>query len=223
MLETDASFSKSDSSPTRVLLAEDNDQARVALLALLQRRGYDVTVVNDGLAALNLLSAPNPPSLALIDWEMPRLSGVEVCSTLRKMNGDRYTYIMMLTARDAPADVRAGFAAGVDDFLSKPIDGDQLLARMHCGERILALKARDVERISELEDALTEMRQMKRLVPICMHCRRVRYGSEYWREIDAYVDEEGGELSLAVCPGCTDSHAAVDRADEVEARGSGRH
>jgi sigma-B regulation protein RsbU (phosphoserine phosphatase) len=84
-----------------------------------------------------ILIAPNPPQIALLDWEMPRLDGLHVCRAVRTLPAKNYTYMIMVTARDQAADVLAAFAAGVDDFLSKPVDGSQLLARLRCGERVL--------------------------------------------------------------------------------------
>ena len=193
--------------PTRVLVAEDNETTRVALGFLLEHHGYDVTVVNDGQAALDILLGANPPHVALLDWEMPRLDGLHVCLGIRTMPARQYTYIVILTAHDQASDVLAAFAAGVDDFLSKPVDSAQLLARLRCAERVLALEKRGLERIAELEKAHEEVRQLKHRVPIfCMYCKNVRDGSDCWQEIDAYIHEHTGtEISNGVCPACMES------------------
>ena len=192
--------------PTRVLVAEDNDKTRTALVFLLQRHGYDVTVVNDGQAALDILLGTDPPHIALLDWEMPRLDGLHVCMGIRTMPTRRYTYIVMLTAHDQASDVLAAFAAGVDDFLSKPVDSAQLLARLRCGERVLALEERGVARVAELEKALAEVHQLQRLLPICMYCKKVRDGSDYWHEIEAYIHRHtGADFSHGICPACMES------------------
>ena len=203
MKKPDPTFPNSGAAPTRVLVAEDNDKTRVALVFLLQRHGYDVTVVNDGQAALDILLGPNPPHIALLDWEMPRLDGLHVCLGIRTMPPSHYTYIVMLTAHDRASDVLAAFAAGVDDFLSKPVDGAQLLARLRCGERVLALEKRGEERIADLEKALAEVRQLQRLLPICMYCKKVRDGSDYWHGIEAYIHQHTGtDFSHGICPEC---------------------
>ena len=199
-------FPNSGTTPTRVLVAEDSDKTRVALVFLLERHGYDVSVVADGQAALNVLLGPNPPHIALLDWEMPRLDGIHVCLGVRTMPTRHYTYIVMLTAHDQVSDMLAAFAAGVDDFLSKPVDSAQLLARLRCGERVLTLEKRSEERIAELAKALDEVRQLKHLVPLCMHCKKVCDGSGCWREIDAYIQENSRtDFFNGVCPGCIES------------------
>lgn len=189
--------------PTRVLVAEDDEQTRTALVFLLQRHGFEVTVVKDGQAALERMLAPNPPQVALLDWEMPRLDGIHVARAVRSMPAQRYTYIVMVTAHDRAADVLAAFAAGVDDFLSKPADASQLLARLRCGERILRLEERSAERIAELEAALAEVRRLKRLLPICMYCKKVRDDGDYWHEIESYIRAQTGtDFSHSICPQC---------------------
>lgn len=123
-------------------MAEDDETSRNALVRLLQREGYDVTVVNDGQDAIHILLAPDPPHIALLDWTMPRLDGIHVCLAVRSIPSNPYTYIVMVSGRDEATDALAAFAAGVDDFLSKPLDSSQLLARLRCGLRVLSLEKR---------------------------------------------------------------------------------
>lgn len=201
-------FAASTSTATRVLVAEDDEKTCTALTFLLHRHGFEVTVVHDGQAALEILTAPNPPHIALLDWEMPRMDGLAVCRTVRALPEGvySYTYMIMVTARDEATDMLAAFAAGVDDFLSKPVDSGQLLARLHCGKRVLSLEQRCTQRIAELERALDEVRQLKRLLPICMYCKKVRDDGDYWQEIDAYLhDQTGTDFSHGVCPGCVET------------------
>jgi len=201
-----AIFPNSNPTPTRVLVAEDDERSRTGLVRLLERDGYDVTVANDGQAAINILLAPNPPQIALLDWEMPRLDGIHVCWAVRSIPANPYTYIIMVTARAEPADALAAFSAGVDDFLSKPIDSLQLLARLRCGERVLGLEKRCAERIAELKSALGEVRKLRSLLPICKYCKKVRDDAGCWKVFDGYLrDEVGTDFSKVVCPDCMEN------------------
>jgi len=192
--------------PIRVLVAEDDDKTRSALVFLLQRHGYEVSVASDGQAAFEKLMVLNPPQIALLDWEMPLLDGLHVCRAVRSLPESRYTYIVMVTARDDPQDVLAAFAAGVDDFLAKPADSAQLLARLRCGERVLGLEQRYAERVAELELALDEVRQLQRLLPICMYCKKVRDDTDYWQEIEDYIHTQTGtDFSHGICPDCMEN------------------
>jgi len=207
--------------PTRVLVAEDHEQTRMALVFLLKRHGYDVTVVNDGQAAFELLIGSDPPQIAVLDWEMPRLDGLHVCRAVRTFPRAhyRYTYIVMVTARDQVNDALAAFAAGVDDFLSKPVDVAELLARLRCGERVLELEGRCQQRIADLEKTLEEVRQLKRLLPICMYCKKIRDDGDYWQEIENYIrDQTGTDFTHGICPSCMKTVIHQDRPHEPVVR-----
>ena len=186
-----------------MLIADDDPRTARALTFLLQRHRYGVELAADGRTALDILAGPNPPSLALLDWEMPRLDGLHVARAVRSLRGKPYTYLIMVTARDEPEDVLSAFEAGVDDFLSKPVDSAQLLARLRVGERVLALEERLASRVSELEHTLNQLRHLKSLLPICVYCKKVRDDSDYWHEIDAYIYQKTGtDFSHGVCPDC---------------------
>lgn len=203
MSRSAVTFPNSGATPTRVLVAEDDETSRNALVRLLQRDGYDVTVANDGQAAIDILLAPNPPHIALLDWGMPRLDGIHVCWAVRSIASNPYTYIIMVTGRDQSADALAAFAAGVDDFLSKPLDQLQLLARLRCGERVLGLEKRYAERLADLENAAQKMRKLTHLLPICTECRKVRNDNDYWQDIEAYrADPAGAPSAQGICPAC---------------------
>ena len=186
-------------------MVEDDPRTQKALVFLLQRHGYTATTANDGQAALDILTNRDSPSIVLLDWEMPKLSGIDVCRLLRAMPLQRYIYIIMVTARDSAEDLLAAFTAGADDFLPKPADTAQLLARMRSGERVLALELRLEERIAELQQTLLEVSHLKRLLPICMYCKKVRDDGDYWQEIDAFIHEHTGtDFSHGICPACAE-------------------
>ena len=212
-------FPNSNSTPTRVLVAEDDERSRNGLVRLLQRDGYEVTVANDGQAAIDILLAPNSPQIALLDWEMPRLDGIHVCWAVRSIPSNPYTYIIMVTAKAEAADGLAAFAAGVDDFLSKPMDSLQLLARLRCGERVLGLEKRCSERIAELNSALEEVRKLRSLLPICKYCKKVHDENGCWQHFEAYVREKAStDSSHVICPECMENAGKADVPDDATAR-----
>jgi diguanylate cyclase (GGDEF)-like protein len=122
-----------------VLIAEDDGASRLVLRRFLEREGYPVLAVADGASAWRELQTPDPPRLAILDWMLPGLDGVEVCRRLRASGRRAYTYVMMLTGRDRHADKLEGFEAGADDYLIKPFDRDEMLARLAVGRRFLEL------------------------------------------------------------------------------------
>jgi two-component system, cell cycle response regulator len=124
----------------RILIADDEDGTRLKLETLLEKLGYEVVVARDGTEAWELLQRDDAPALALLDWLMPGLDGVEVCRRVRRSGRLTYVYIVMLTVKGQKQDLVAGMEAGADDYLSKPFDVEELRVRLHAGERILALQ-----------------------------------------------------------------------------------
>jgi two-component system, cell cycle response regulator len=124
----------------RILIAEDSDVYRRLLTAFLTRWGYEVECVTNGDDALSALLADDAPQLAILDWSMPRSSGIKVCRQLRSSGTKRYTYVLLLTGHTEPDDLVRAFEAGVDDFLTKPFDDRELQARLRAGGRIVTLQ-----------------------------------------------------------------------------------
>jgi sigma-B regulation protein RsbU (phosphoserine phosphatase) len=130
-----------------ILIADDESVSRRILQRLLAKWGYTVISVEDGNAAWELLKTPEAPRMALLDWMMPGLNGVDVCRELRRQRPAPYTYVLLLTAKDAKESVVEGLESGADDYLTKPFNPQELKARI-----------RVVMRLLELEDNLVEAR-----------------------------------------------------------------
>jgi PAS domain S-box-containing protein len=135
----------------KVLVADDDPVWRTLIAAHLQRHGYELVVVPDGTAAAACLSAPEGPRLALLDWVMPGLDGVSLCREVRSHDSAVYTYLILLTSKSDREDVVAGLASGADDYLTKPFEHSELIARLRVGERVIALhqKVRSAQRTTE--------------------------------------------------------------------------
>ena len=129
----------------RILIAEDDVTSRLLLKRVLESWGYEVDVTRDGAEAWRHLSAPNGPKLAILDWMMPEMDGVEVCSRVRALETMQPPYVILLTALDEKDRVVAGLEAGADDYLSKPYDAAELHARVEVGRRLVDLNERLVE------------------------------------------------------------------------------
>ncbi|MFP4354870.1 MAG: response regulator [Phycisphaerae bacterium] len=125
----------------RVLIAEDHRISRFALQALLDKWGFDVVACEDGNQAWEILHQPRGPRLAILDWNMPGMNGMEVCRQVRADNTRDYIYIIMLTARGQKDDIAAGMEAGADDYIIKPFDARELRARLKAARRILDLQS----------------------------------------------------------------------------------
>jgi diguanylate cyclase (GGDEF)-like protein len=139
--------------PMRVLAAEDNPVFQSMLRTLLRKWGYEAIIAHDGDEAWRILEAPDPPRLAVLDWMMPGMDGVQVCQRLRTTRRDTYTYVLLLTARTESEDLVAGMDAGADDYLTKPFNAQELRVRLRAGRRILDLQ--DALRRQASHDGLT--------------------------------------------------------------------
>jgi len=198
----------------RVLLAEDHYVSRHLLERNLQNWGFDVTTVDNGEKAAEVLNSENPPDLAILDWMMPGLDGVEVCQRVRAQEGLPYIYLILLTARSTKEEIAAGLDAGADDYVTKPFDPSELRARLKVGQRVVQLERALKQRVVELQQALDDVRRLKQLLPICMYCKSVRDDGDYWRKIEEYIHTEtGADVSHGICPACMEklSHGDLIR------------
>lgn len=151
--EMDNSFS--------LLIAEDNLPSRMLIEKVLLSEGYGVTSVENGRDALERLKKQFFP-IIITDWEMPEMNGLELCRAVRARNFARYTFIILVTANDAKAQIIEGLEAGADDYITKPFNRAELIARINTGKRIIKLersllKANEEIRILSITDPLTQV------------------------------------------------------------------
>lgn len=142
--------------PQSVLIVDDATTWRKLLSGLLKQWGYHVFEAENGEQALVMLSQ-HPINLLISDWEMPVMDGLTLCRQVRQQFQQRYIYLILLTVRESTDDLRAGFDAGADDFLRKPVNRVELQARLHAGERILQLEQTLESRNRSLSEALQQI------------------------------------------------------------------
>jgi two-component system, cell cycle response regulator len=138
----------------RILIAEDSATSRLFLKHTLSAWGYDVVMTHNGLEAMEELQKSDGPRLAILDWMMPEMDGIEVCQRIRQQAGHPYIYIIMLTAKSAIAELAMALQCGADDYVSKPFDKQELHARLRSGQRILQLQ--DALMFKATHDSVTE-------------------------------------------------------------------
>lgn len=187
----------------QILIAEDDLVSRRALEAALTKWGYTVRAVADGAAAWQALQEDGAPKLAILDWMMPKMDGVEVCRRARAEPRSEMTYLILLTAKGTKEDLVAGLEGGADDYLIKPFNREELKARVQVGLRVVNLQSRLAERVHELEAALSRVKQLQGLLPICSYCKKIRDDHNYWQQIDSYfADHSDAQFSHGICPSC---------------------
>ncbi|HVP51843.1 MAG TPA: response regulator [Terriglobales bacterium] len=189
----------------KILLAEDDPIFALLLQRLLQTE-YEVSLARDGMEAWKALVAEDAPQLAVLDWLMPQMDGIEVCRRVRHRPEMASTYLILLTSRDHIKDILAGFAAGADDYLVKPCDPEELRARVRVGRRVVELQSALGAHVAQLQQALASVRQLQGLLPICSYCKRIRNDENYWEQLETYVSEHSeASFSHGICPNCYQS------------------
>lgn len=175
----------------QILVGEDEPISRALLESLLGSWGHTILCARDGASAWETFCGTPGIRVAILDWMMPGLDGVEVCRRIRAMGGD-YVYIILLTAKDQSQDVVTAFEAGVDDYITKPFEATELQARLRSGLRIV--------------DLLSHVRRLQGLIPLCMYCHKVRTDQQTWQRIDAYLTEHADALiTHSICQDCVEA------------------
>jgi len=187
----------------RILVAEDQSVSRHILVANLCKWGYDVTAVEDGTRAWEALQAEEAPQLAVLDWLMPGMDGIEICRQIRQSPHTRPIYLILLTARRGQEDKIQGLQAGADDYITKPFNREELRARVQVGIRVLGLQGALAQRVRELEEALSRVKTLQGLLPICSYCKKIRNDRNYWQQVEGYIsDHSEAQFSHGICPEC---------------------
>ena len=177
----------------KILIADDDKLSRRILQTTLEKSGYEVVAAEDGVTAGRILSEPEGPRLALLDWMMPGMDGPSVVRNVRLRTGAPYVHMILLTSRQSKEDIIAGLEAGADDYLTKPFDPQELRARLRTGERILRLednlvKAREEMRFKATHDPLTCLWNRGMILDILQ------------REVTrARRDGKKGDVTIALC------------------------
>ena len=156
----------------KILIAED-EPLFCKLLQQLLSSEFELIVTEDGRTALARLREEDGPVLAILDWVMPGMTGLEVCRQLRANRRSAGIYVILLTARNSPADIISGLRSGADDYVTKPVQAEELRARVQLGCRIIELRAALKTEMGALAVAIArEKLLLKRLALIPERQRR---------------------------------------------------
>lgn len=204
----------------KVLIAEDDSVSRRVLIATLDKFGYEVVVATDGAEAWAALQSADAPYLAILDWMMPEIDGIELCRRVRALSTATPPYLILLTAKSGKEDVVMGLDAGANDYLTKPFDRAELRARVQVGVQVLELQEKLAARVRELEATLSEVRHLQGLLPICSYCKKIRDEQNYWHRVESYISEHAEvEFSHGICPACY-TDVVQPQLDQIESRGN---
>jgi phosphoserine phosphatase RsbU/P len=172
----------------QILIVEDDFDARDMLQVLLELDGHDVIQARNGEEGWNAFQRGHF-SVVISDWLMPETDGLELCRRIRAAESHRYCYVMLLSALSGKSKYLEAMKSGMDDFVTKPYDPDELRARLLVAERIVGLQ----DRVKHLEGVL----------PTCMYCKKIRDERSHWISIENYISQRSeASFSHGVCPTC---------------------
>ncbi len=166
-----------------IMIVDDNSQNIKVLGSILEGNGYDTAVFLNGESAIEFAKTEDP-SLILLDIMMPGMDGFEVCEELKRNMGTTSIPIIFITAKAETEDIVKGFDLGAVDYITKPFNSSELLARVRTH---------------------VEMKILKGLIPICSKCKNIRDDKDHWTNVERYIQENSQALfSHSLCPNCTE-------------------
>lgn len=186
---------KTPSMPTKptVHIVEDDKPTLKLLENITSMLGYDIASYSDSRVALDAFRKEQP-AIVISDWKMPDVDGLQLCEEIRSRPTENYTYFILQTAqRRSQSNLELAIAAGVDEFLKKPISTEEIWNRLRVAERILSFTS--------------QVKQLESLIPICCYCKKVRNDDDLWEQIEQYVNERtGADFTHSICPSCMEKH-----------------
>jgi DNA-binding response OmpR family regulator len=211
----------------KVLIADDDTISCMAIGRLIENWGYEVFQAQDGRQALEFLCQGDPPRMAILDWMMPEPDGIEICRHLQQEKDFPFIYTILLSVKHEKKDIVKALDSGAHDFLSKPVHAGELRSRIAVGARLVKAedniqsKNRELASVNdqlkqtnaELQAALREIKTLHGILPICIHCKRIRVENKGAEDPDAWVKMEEyirnrteADFSHGICPDCAAKH-----------------
>lgn len=177
-----------ENSARSILIVDDNPQNIQVLGSILKKENYEVSISMSGLEALEYL-VTDKPDLILLDIMMPQMNGYEVCSILKKDKILKSIPVIFITAKSDTEDIVKGFKVGAVDYITKPFNAEELLAR--------------VETHVELYKSREQIKTLEEMIPICSSCRKVRDDDGYWKRVEEYITEKtDSSFTHGICEDC---------------------
>lgn len=178
----------------KVMIAEDDPVSCRILEKLLTNQSYTVTTCRDGKQAWELYQHGDF-RLIISDWMMPEIDGLELVRRIREVNRTEYCYFIMLTALTGKTNFFAAMDAGIDDYLTKPLDAEEIKVRLRVARRIL--------------DMQSDIQILRGTLPICAWCKRIRDDDRLWHSVEEYLaSHTDTDFSHSICPQCEKLHFA---------------
>jgi CheY-like chemotaxis protein len=185
-----------------VLIVDDIPRNIKVLGDILRTKDCRIAVATSGPQALEIVKKVHP-DLILLDVMMPEMDGYAVCKILKESPQTRDIPVIFLTVKIETSDIVKGLEIGAVDYISKPFNSTELLARVHTHLELKKARDREKELIKKLKEALSKVKQLSGLLPICARCKKIRDDKGYWQSVEEFIaDHSEAQLSHSLCPKC---------------------
>ena len=185
------------------ILIVDDMPANIKVLAEVLRRHFRIIAATNGEDAIKIAGNAHPPDLILLDIIMPQMDGYEVCARLKADPKTHRIPVIFITDLNSDEDETRGMACGAVDFITKPFSIPIVKARIQTHLRLSEFEKKQEKLIIELKQALTKVKTLNGLLPICSRCKKIRDDTGYWNQIETYISQHSlAEFSHSICPDC---------------------
>ena len=201
---------------TRILVTDDSPDVLELTTTVLEDEGYKVAKADSGGECLKIARAQHP-DIILLDVMLPDMTGIEVCEQIKEDKDLEGTFVILVSGVRISPDYQAdGLNVGADGYIIKPITNRELVARVQAIARIKraedALRQKKLEQqklITELQEALAEIKTLKGFIPICASCKKIRDDEGYWNQLEAYISKHtDATFTHSICPQCAEKYKA---------------
>jgi DNA-binding response OmpR family regulator len=195
----------SNESPiTPIILVVDDDPQALQLVGKLlsDELACDICLATSGGEALEIMESVTP-DLVLLDVKMPDMDGYEVCKSIRAKEEYREIPVIFLTIHRDPEHIVMGFEAGGTDYVAKPFESRELLARARVQLELKLSRDELKRQKEELEATISRIRHLEGIIPICMYCKKIREDHDGWKQLEEYISEHSdAQFTHSICPAC---------------------
>jgi CheY-like chemotaxis protein len=186
----------------RILIVDDVPENIQVLASILAKESFQISAAMSGQQALDMMQR-SLPDLVLLDVSMPGMDGFQTCRGMKSVASTAEVPVIFLTGRATPEDILQGFEAGGVDYVSKPFNQPELLARVRTHLHLRRLVELERTARQQLEESLAKIKQLSGLLPICAKCKCIRDDKGYWNQLEHYLSTHADiEFSHGICPKC---------------------
>jgi PleD family two-component response regulator len=196
-----------DKKNIKILIVDDDENILFLAIEVLKKTGCHLLSATTGQECMASVKADHP-DLILLDMVLPDTSGMEICREIKADPLFRKTFILFFSGQRTDSIEQAkGLNVGADGYITKPITNSELLARVNAFIRIISAEQERDRLIGELKQALSKIKQLSGLLPICSHCSKIRDEGGVWNRLETYIEAHSeADFSHSICPDCAEKH-----------------